>query len=79
MSYVVVVTGLVCVNDPWSYAVEPPMPYRSKVRRQTKRDWGVYSCVDGRGSLPGHICSSDVLANQRRCNCGRGAHLFNKG
>ena len=30
---------------------------RSKVRFQTKTDTGVY---DGRGSLPGRVCSSDV-------------------
>ena len=29
--HVVVVVGLVCVNDPWGYAVEPLMPDRAKV------------------------------------------------
>ena len=41
--HVVVVVGLVCANDPWGYAVEPLMPVRSKVRRQTKWDTGVYA------------------------------------
>ena len=41
--HVVVVVDLVCVSDPWGYAVEPLMPERSKVRRQTKRDMGVYA------------------------------------
>ena len=30
--HVVVVVELVCVSDPWSYAAEPLMPDRSKVR-----------------------------------------------
>ena len=32
-----------CINDPWDYAVEPLMPDRSKVRRQAKREKGVYA------------------------------------
>ena len=39
---VVVVVRLECVNDPWGYAVDKLMPDRSKLRRQTKRDTGVY-------------------------------------
>ena len=79
--HVVVVAGFVCVNDPCGYAVEPLMPDRSKVRRQTKRDTEVYPCAIGRSSLPRRVCSSDVpmQANQRRRNCGRGPHLFKKG
>ena len=50
-SHVVVVIGLVCVNDPWGYAVELLMSDRSKVRRQTKWDTGVY---DARGLWRSH-------------------------
>ena len=41
--HVIVVEGLVCVSDPWGYSVEPLMPDRTKVRRQTKRDKEVYT------------------------------------
>ena len=41
--HIVVVVGLVCVNDPIRYAVELLMPDRSKVRHQTKRDKGVFA------------------------------------
>ena len=41
--HVVVVVGLVCLNDLWGYTLEPLMPGRSKVRFQTKRDTGVYA------------------------------------
>ena len=60
--HVVVVVGLVCFYDPWGYAVEPLMPDRSKLRRQTKRN----TRADGGGSLSGRVCSSDVpvQANQ---------------
>ena len=37
----VVVIGLERFS--WGYAVEPLMPDRSKVRRQTKRDTGAYA------------------------------------
>ena len=64
--HVVVVVGLVCINDPWSYAVEPLMPDRSKVRNQTSGTRGFTPCAGGRGSLLGRVCSSDapVQANQ---------------
>ena len=70
----IVVVGLVCLNDPWSYPVEPLTPNRSKMRRQTKRDTGITPRADGGGSLPGRVCSSHVpvQANQRRRNSGRG-------
>ena len=42
-AHVVIVVGLVWVNDPLGYAVEPLMPDRSKVRFQIKRDTGVYA------------------------------------
>ena len=45
--HAVVVVDLVCVNDPWGYAVEPIMSDRFKVRRQVKRDTAVYA-VRGR-------------------------------
>ena len=58
------------INDPWSYVVvEPIMPDRSKVRRQTKRDTGVTPRVDSGGFLPGRVCSSDVPVQATR-NCG---------
>ena len=41
--HVVVVVRFVCVNDPWSYALELLMPDRSKVKLQTKRDTGVFT------------------------------------
>ena len=71
--HVVIVVGLVCFGDPWGYAVEALIPDRSKVRFHTK-------CADGRGSLPGRVCSSDVLvqANQRWRNYSRGPHFFKK-
>ena len=41
--HVVVMVGLVCINDPWGYMGEPLMPEWSMVRRQTKRDTRVYA------------------------------------
>ena len=61
--------------------IEPLTPNRTKVRFQTKRDTGFTPCADGRGSLPGRVCSSDlpVQVNQGQRNPGRGPHLFKKG
>ena len=41
---------------------------------------GLRSTRGGRGSLPGRVCSSDVIvqATQWRRNSGRGPHLFKK-
>ena len=73
--HVVVVVGLVCVNDPWGYAVEPLMPDRSKMRRQIKRDTGVYA-ARGRWSF----ASGTRLVIRRACAIEpRGPHLFKKG
>ena len=58
----VVVVGLVYVNGPWGYAVEPLMPDSSKVRRQTKRDTGVYAA---RGRL--RFASGTRLFTRRAC------------
>ena len=52
--HVVVMVALVCVNDPWGYAVKPLMPDRSKLKRRTRtvevrfRDASVYQ-VSSRG------------------------------
>ena len=62
--HVVVVVGFVCVSDPWGYAVEPHMPDRSKVRRQTKRNAGVYAAL-GRW----RIASGTRLLIRRACAC----------
>ena len=43
---VVVVVGLLCFDDPYGYAVEPIVPYRSKVIFQTKRPRGFTPCAD---------------------------------
>ena len=60
--HVAVVLGLVCVNDPWGYAVETLMPDRSKMRRQTKRDTGVYAA-----SGPWRFTSRTPLFIRRAC------------
>ena len=66
--HVVVVSGLMCFDDPLDYVVKSLMPDRPKVRFQTMRDTGVYAVrlVYDQGSLPGRVCSSDtsVQANQ---------------
>ena len=51
---------LVRVSDPWGYAVESLMPDRSKVRRQTKQDTGVYAAGGWWTFASGRVCSSDV-------------------
>ena len=78
--HVVIVVGFVFVNDLWGYAVEPLMVDRPKVRFQTKRDTGLTPYADGRVSLPGHVCSSDVpvQANQQRRNSGKEPHSLKK-
>ena len=57
--HVVIVVGLVCVNNPWGYAVEPLMPDRSKVRVQTKL---VYAGL--RGARTVEVRFQDASAHQ---------------
>ena len=59
VSHVVVVLGLVYVNDPWGYTLEPLMPDRSKVIYQTKRETAVHAVGGRSNSLPGRVCSYD--------------------
>ena len=51
--HVVVVVGLVCFEDPWSYAVEPLIPDRPKVRFQNKRDTEVNAVCGQMGFATG--------------------------
>ena len=72
--HVFALVGLVCINDPWSYALEPLMPDRSKVRCQSKWDTEVYAArgewrfASGTRQLIRRVCTSDVSVHQT-CLC----------
>ena len=76
---VVVVVGLVCVNDPWGNAVEPLMPDRSKMRSQTKRDTGVYAARGRRNSGRGPPTSLKKAELEEVGVWHSSAHVFHRG